>query len=113
MLRAALPEWDRAVDLARRLDRPTARTETMFRIVESEAFSSQRLITEPLRQSGGQPDPSKLPPDLRTFTDNLLASAAVHMAMIERPIWRDYAAYSIISNAAASPSQFTRGFQIA
>ena len=32
--------------------------------------------------------------------------------MIERPIWRDYAAFSIISNAATS-SQFNRGFQIA
>jgi hypothetical protein len=112
LLRAALPEWARAVELARRLDRPTARTETLFRIVESEAFSSQRLITEPLRQTGGQPDPSALPPELRWFTDYLLASAAVHAALIERPIWRDFSDYIIVSNAAAS-SQFTRGFQIA
>jgi hypothetical protein len=32
--------------------------------------------------------------------------------MIERPIWRNSAAYSIVSNAAVS-SQFARGFQIA
>ncbi len=111
-LKAALPEWDRAVDMARRLDRVTARTETLFKIVESEAFSSQRLITEPLRQTQGQPDPSKLSPEMRAFTDHLLASAAQHAWMIERPIWRDYAAYTVISNAAAS-SQFNRGFQIA
>jgi hypothetical protein len=111
-LQAALPEWAKAVELARTLDRVTARTETLFRIVESEAFSSQRLITDPLRVTPGRPDPSKLAPDVRAFTDGLLASSAQHAAMIERPIWRNYAAYSIISNAAAS-SQFTRGFQIA
>jgi hypothetical protein len=115
-LREALPEWAKAVELAKKLDKATPRTESLFRIVESEAFSSQRLITDPLRggsgNTGGRPDPSSLPPELRAYTDNLLASAARHATMIERPIWRDYAAFSIISNAATS-SQFTRGFQIA
>lgn len=111
-LQAALPEWARAVELARRIDQVTGRTETLFRIVESEAFSSQRLITEPLRQNGVRPDPAKVASDIRGFSDGLLEAAARHAAMIERPIWRNYAAYSIISNAAAS-SQFARGFQIA
>ncbi|WP_435006612.1 hypothetical protein P12x_004131 [Tundrisphaera lichenicola] len=111
-LQAAVPEWAEAVRLARTLENITARTETLFRIVESEAFSSSRLITDPLRLVGGQPDPAKLSPDLRTFTDQLLVSASQHAAMIERPIWKNYASYSIISNAAAS-SQFPRGFQIA
>jgi hypothetical protein len=111
-LNTALPEWAQAVEMARKIERITARTETLFRIVESEAFSSQRLITDPLRQTGGRPNPSTLAPDLRAYTDNLLALASQHASMIERPIWRNYAAYTIISNAAAS-SQFTRGFQIA
>jgi hypothetical protein len=114
-LRAALPEWTRAVELAMKLDKVTARTESLFKIVESEAYSSQRLVTDPLRSIGGlsgRPDPSILDREVRTFTDNLLASAARHASMIERPIWRDYASFSIISNAATS-SQFTRGFQIA
>jgi hypothetical protein len=111
-LQAALPEWAQAVMLTRRLDHITARTETLFRIVESEAYSSSRLITDPLKIAGGRPDPSKLPPDLRTFTDGLLASASQHADMIERPIWRNAAAYTIVSNAAVS-SQFSRGFQIA
>lgn len=114
-LRAALPEWAKAVELATKLGPVTARTESLFRIVESEAFSSQRLITDPLRGgsgTGGRPDPSRLAPELRSYTDDLLASAARHASMIERPIWRDFAAFSIISNAATS-SQFTRGFQIA
>jgi len=112
-LQAALPEWGRAVELATRIQDTTARTEALFRIVESEAFSSQRLITDPLRQpSGGRPDPASLPAELRSYIDNLLASAARHANMIERPIWRNYATYSIVSNAAAS-SQFPRGFQIA
>jgi hypothetical protein len=111
-LRVALPEWAKAVELATKIDKVTPRTESLFRIVESEAFNSQRLVTEKLRDSGGRPDPSKLEPDIRGFSDGLLASAARHAAMIERPIWRDYASYSIISNAATS-SQFTRGFQIA
>jgi hypothetical protein len=111
-LRVALPEWAKAVELATKIDKITPRTESLFRIVESEAYNSQRLVTERLRDSGGRPDPSKLEPEIRAFSDGLLASAASHAAMIERPIWRDYAAYSIISNAATS-SQFTRGFQIA
>ncbi len=114
-LRAALPEWAQAIELAAKIDKPTPRTENLFRIVESEAFNSQRLVTDPLRAgggTGGRPDPSKLDPEIRAFADNLLASAAVHAATIERPIWRDYAAYTIILNAATS-SQFARGFQIA
>ena len=113
-LQAALPEWALAVDLARQLEDMTARTEALFRIVESEAYSSQRLITDPIRPSsgGGRPDPSTLTPDLRSYTDELLASSARHAALIERPIWRNIAAYSIVSNAAAS-SQFARGFEIA
>jgi len=108
----ALPEWAKAVELATKIDKVTPRTESLFRIVESEAYNSQRLVTERLRDSGGRPDPTTLDPDIRAFSDNLLVSAARHASMIERPIWRDYAAYSIISNAATS-SQFTRGFQIA
>ena len=114
-LRVALPEWAKAVELATKLEKVTPRTESLFRIVESEAFSSQRLVTDPLRGGGGiggRPDPSKLDPEIRVYTDDLLASAAHHASMIERPIWRDYASFSIISNAATS-SQFTRGFQIA
>ena len=112
-LQAALPEWAMAVDMARRLEDITARTEALFRIVESEAYCSQRLITDPLRSSGsGRPDPASLPADLRSYTDELLANSAVHAALIERPIWRNSATYSIVSNAAAS-SQFARGFQIA
>ena len=113
-LQVALPEWAMAVDMARRLEDVTARTEALFRIVESEAFSSQRLITDPIRGAnvGGRPDPSSLPPDLRAYTDQLLANSAQHAAMIERPIWRNYATYSIVSNAATS-SQFARGFEIA
>ena len=112
-LQAALPEWALAVEMTRKIEDVTARTETLFRIVESEAYSSQRLVTDPLRSSGtGRPDPSSLPPDLRTYVDDLLANSARHARMIERPIWRNYATYSIVSNAAAS-SQFARGFEIA
>ena len=101
-----------AVELAVRIEKPVPRTEELFHIVESEAFSSQRLVTDPLRLTGGRPDPSKLDPEIRSFADFLLVPSARHASMIERPIWRDYAAFSIISNAATS-SQFTRGFQIA
>ena len=111
-LKVAVPEWAQAVELATRIEKAVPRTESLFRIVESEAFSSQRLVTDPLRLVGGRPDPSKLDPEIRSFADFLLSSSARHASMIERPIWRDYAAFSIISNAAAS-SQFTRGFQIA
>jgi hypothetical protein len=111
-LKAALPEWAQAVELARRIAPVTARTEALFRIVESEAFSSQRLITDRFRQPGDRPDASKLDPQIRTYTDYLLASAAWHAAMIERPIWRNYALFTIVTNAATS-SQFKRGFEIA
>ncbi len=112
-LQVALPEWARAVELARQLEDSTARAEAIFRVVESEAYSSQRLITDPIRSGGGgRPDPSTLPPDIRSYTDELLANSARHAALIERPIWRNSAVYSIVSNAAAS-SQFARGFEIA
>ncbi len=111
---AALGEWAQAVSLATRIERVTGRTESLFRIVESEAFSSQRLITDPIRGKNRdlRPDPANLPPELRAYTDQLLALASRHANMIERPVWRNYATFSIVSNAAAS-SQFARGFQIA
>jgi len=114
-LQLALPEWTKAVELATQFDKATPRTESLFRIVESEAFNSQRLVTDKLRTNSGRegrPDPASLDPEIRHFADNLLVSASRHSMMIERPIWRDIAAYSIVSNAATS-SQFTRGFQIA
>ena len=113
-LSLALPEWSLAVDMARRVEDTTARTEALFRVVESEAYSSQRLITDPIRSSAfsGRPDPTSLAPEIRSFSDDLLVKASQHSALIERPIWRNYATYSIISNAAAS-SQFSRGFEIA
>ena len=112
-LQLALPEWAKAAELSIQLEDMTARTEALFRIVESEAYSSQRLITDPLRSRGvGRPDPSILPEDIRSYTDQLLVNSARHAAMIQRPIWRNSALYSIVSNAAAS-SQFTRGFEIA
>ncbi len=117
-LREALPEWDQAVALAKRIDLITPRVEAYFRIVESEAFSSQRIITDPIRnrsyggEGNARPDPASLDPEIRAYADTLLVNSARHASMIERPIWRDYAAFSIISNAATS-SQFTRGFEIA
>ena len=113
-LQAALPEWAAAIDLARQVVDSTARTEAIFRIVESEAFSSQRVITDPIRSNAfrGRPDPATQAPDIRKFSDDLLARSADHASLIERPIWRNYAIYSIVSNAAAS-GQFRRGFEIA
>ncbi len=111
-LEAALPEWGQAVELTIKMDNVTARTEALFRIAESEAFSSQRLITDPLRLVPGRPDPAALAPDLRKYTDLLLVNSARHARMIDRPIWRNAAFYSVVSNAAAS-SQFPRGFEIA
>jgi hypothetical protein len=111
-LKAALPEWAQAVELARRIDHITARTEQLYRVVESEAFSSQRVVIERFNLQNERPEPSTLAPELRNFTDYLLACSAWHAAMIERPIWRDYAYYTIVTNAATS-SQFKRGFQIA
>jgi hypothetical protein len=111
-LKAALPEWAMAVDLSKKIKPATARTEALFRISESESFCSQKLITDPLIRSGVRPDPSKLDPQLRAYTDYLLAASAWHANMIERPIWRDYALFRIVYNAANS-SQFKRGFAIA
>ncbi len=111
-LKTAIPEWAQAVDLARRIERGTPRVEALYRIVESESFSSQRIITDQFRQPGDRPEPAKLDPEIRTYADYLLACSAWHAAMIERPIWRDYASFTIISNAATS-SQFKRGFEIA
>ncbi len=111
-LDAALPEWGLGAELAMKMVNPTAQVEALFRIAESEAYSSQRLINQPLGLATGRPDPASLAPDLRSYTDLLLSNSARHARMIKRPVWRNAAFYSVISNAAAS-SQFTRGFEIA
>ncbi len=113
-LRMALPEWAKAVELADqdRQDHGQDREPLPDRRERGLQQPAARHRPAPELESGGRPDPSTLDPEIRIFTDYLLASAARHASMIERPIWRDYAAFSIISNAATS-SQFTRGFQIA
>ena len=113
-LQVALPEWELAIDLARRVEDSSARSEAFFRIIESEAFSSQRIITDPIRSNSfrNRPDPATMAPEIRSFSDHLLTMSAQHASLIQRPIWRNYANYSIVSNAAAS-GQFVRGFEIA
>ena len=46
-LREALPEWAKAVELATKLEKVTPRTESLFRIVESEAFSTAKRALAP------------------------------------------------------------------
>ena len=59
---AALPEWQQAVELATRIEKVTAEDrELLFRIVESEAFSSQRLVTDPLEAEQRGPRGSTRP----------------------------------------------------
>jgi len=103
-------EWDLAFRLAFAIGNRSARTETLYRVVESESLGSSSLVREPFRIIGGRPDPTKLPPALRTFSDGLLETAIAHALQIERPVWRDRALVAIASNAATS-GQFARATQ--
>ncbi len=105
-------EWQLAYELSFEVKNRSARTETLYRVVESESLGSSSLVREPFRMTGGRPDPAKLPPITREFSDELLATAIRHALTIERPIWRDRALVAIGSNAASS-AQFTRAIESA
>lgn len=105
--------WDRTLEVAREIQSATTRTETIYRIVESQSFSSQNLIVDPVsRKYGTRPDPSKLNPELRKYSDALLVEAATHALEIDRPLFRDRALISVVTNAAIS-AQFGRAIEIA
>ena len=105
-------EWDMAFRLAFAIRNPSARTETLYKVVESESLGSASLVREPFRLSGGRADPARLPAHIRSFSDALLATAIDHATRIERPIWRDRALVAIATNAAVS-AQFERATQAA
>ncbi len=105
--------WDRTLEVSREIQSPTTRTETIYRVVESQSFSSQNLIVDPVgRRDGGRPAPEKLSPRLRKYSDDLLVEASVHAMEIDRPLFRDRALISVVTNAAIS-AQFDRAIQVA
>jgi hypothetical protein len=105
-------EWDLAFRLAFAIKNRSSRTETLYRVVESESLGSSALVREPSRLSNRRPDPGRLTPDMRDFSDALLGTAIEHAQQIERPVWRDRGLVAIASNAATS-GQFVRALEAA
>ncbi len=103
-------EWDLAFRTSFRIKNRSARTESLYRVVESESLGSSSLVREPFRIVGGRPDPGKLPPMTRSFSDELLRSAIGHALLIERAVWRDRGLVTIASNASSS-GQFNRALE--
>jgi hypothetical protein len=105
-------EWDLAFRLSFVINNPSARTETLYEVVESESLGSASLVREPFRLLGTRPDPSRLPAEIRTFSDTLLATAIEHATRIDRPVWRDRSLVAVATNASIS-GQFERATQAA
>jgi hypothetical protein len=105
-------EWDLAFRLAFEIRNRSSRTETLFRVAESESLGSSSLVREPARLLGTRPDAGKLPATTRGFSDRLLKTAIEHAAQIERPVWRDRAMVAIATNASVS-GQFDRAEEAA
>ncbi len=105
-------EWDLAFRLSFAIYNPSARTETLYRVVESESLGSMSLVREPFRLLGTRPDPSRLPAQIRNYSDALLGTAIEHATRIDRPVWRDRSLVAIATNAAIS-GQFERAEQAA
>jgi hypothetical protein len=105
-------EWEMAYELSFAIKNRSARSETLYRVVESESLGSSSLVREPFRLAGGRPDPLKLPAITRDFSEGLLVSAIRHAQTIQRPIWRDRALVTIGTNAGAS-GQFARALDAA
>ncbi len=105
-------EWQLAYELAFQIRNRSARTENLYRIVESESLGSSVLVRESFRLSQVRPDPTKIPPLTRDFADQFLVLAIKQAMTIERPALRDRALVAIASNAAAS-GQFDRAIEAA
>ncbi len=105
-------EWDLAFRLSFAIENPSARSETTYRVVESESIGSASLVREPFRLLGTRPDPKRLPASIRNFADGLIVTAIEHATKDARPVWRDRALIAIATNAAVS-GQFERAEQAA
>jgi hypothetical protein len=105
-------EWDLAFKLAFQLKNRSTRTEILFRVAESESLGSSSLVREPVRLLGIRPDPARLAPPIRDFSDKLIKTAIEHASQIDRPVWRDRAMVAIATNASVS-GQFGRASEAA
>lgn len=105
-------EWDLAFRLSFAIRNPSARTEMLYGVVESESLGSAALVREPFRLLATRPDPARLPAQIRNYSDALLGTAIEHATKIERPVWRDRGLVAIATNAAIS-GQFARAEQSA
>jgi hypothetical protein len=105
-------EWERAAELATRLTNIDFRTQTLYRVVESQAGGSQTIANQLLRASLANSNLVSQMDALGDVADRDLVLAAAHARLIERPVWRDRALVIVAVNAAAS-NQFKRGLEIA
>ena len=105
-------EWDLAFRLSFAVHNPSARTEALYGVVESESLGSSALVREPFRLRGERPDPTRLPAPIRSYSDTLLGTAIEHATKIERPVWRDRSLVAIATNASIS-GQFARASEAA
>lgn len=114
LIRRAELEWSRAVHLANRIIDPTYRTESLYRVVESQSYGSQTIINEFPHSPPKGEVPAERPGihPLDVLADKLLASAAVYAQSISRPVWRDRALVAA-ATAAAQARQFDRALEIA
>lgn len=110
----ARSDWIYATDLAGRIGNPTYRAESLYRVVESQAFGSQSIASSLAGRGERGPDdePRISAEQGRQIADGMLVLASTHAREIDRPIWRNRALLSISSNAAAS-GQYERALVIA
>jgi hypothetical protein len=111
-LQNAEGEWERAAELATRLNNKNFRTQILYQVVESQAGGSQMIANQLLRATLAKSNLMSQADPLSEAADRDLVLAAAHARLIERPVWRDRALVAVAVNAAAS-NQFKRGLEIA
>ncbi|QDV38407.1 hypothetical protein [Tautonia plasticadhaerens] len=108
LLDRALEAFDRAAELAFRIEHIGYGPQTQYVVVEQQAQGGQSIGVIAFRDPGALGDQQGLVPRLRELAGRYIERAAEHAAAIRVPVWRDIALTAVTGSAATS-NQFELG----
>ena len=113
LIRRARNDWGRSATLVAKLGNPTYRSEMTYRVADSMAYGSQKIINEfPKAEGDTVTAASGINRSYGGLPDQILQDAAALAKTIERPVWYDRALAQVVA-AAAESKQFSRALVVA
>lgn len=111
LLDRALEAFDKAAELAFRIEHVGYGPQTQYVVAEQQAQGGQAIGVIAFRDPGALNDQQQLVPRLQELAGRYIERAAEHARAIRVPVWRDVALAAVTGSAATS-NQFELGRRI-